>query len=91
MHRTTVGIKTDYIGNLIIYPSRKLHGQIKNRVNDAAVLTEGVYLQGCEVSDFIDSLTASQRRRIKREIRSAWTINIRLYDEHAWSLFGAAY
>ena len=89
--RVTVKLKQDTMGNLILYPSKTFHGQIKDRVDDSSLLTDGVYLQGSQVNEFLDSITVSQRRRINRDANSTWSIGIRLYDEQAWCLFGAAY
>lgn len=91
MHHVTVKLLQDRLGNIILFPSKRFHGQIKDRVNVASVLTEGVYLQGFQVNQFLDELTVSQRRKVARDANSMFEIGIRLDDEYAWALFGAAY
>jgi len=92
MRNVTVKLLQDRVGNIILFPTKKLYSQIKDRVEDPTVLEEGAFLNhGAAVCEFLDSLTASQRARINRDANSTWSIGIRLYDEHAWCLFGAAY
>lgn len=91
MHHVTVKILQDTMGNLVLFPSRKLYNQIRDRVEDMSVFQAGYYLQGVQIKEFLDSLTPYQQYKIKREANHAFPIAIRLYDEHAWALFGAAY
>jgi predicted N-acyltransferase len=92
MHVVTVKLLMTKCGDIVIFPTKKLHAQLKDRVNDVTVLKQGVFLNhGSDTSDFLDTLTVSQRRKIARDANSTWSIGIRLYDEQAWCLFGAAY
>lgn len=91
MH-VTVKLLEDRCGNLILSPSKQLTAQIKDRVNDATVLSDGVFLNhGIQTRDFFESLTPSQRRKIARDANSRWPIGLRINDEQAWCLFGAEY
>lgn len=92
MHSVTVKLIRDRVGNIILFPTKKFHGQIKDRVEDVDVLKDGVFLNhGAAVCEFFSALTSAQRRKIERDANSVWPIGIRLYDEHALALFGAAY
>lgn len=92
MQNVTVKLLQDRLGNIILFPTKKLYSQIKDRVDDPTVLTEGAFLNhGSAVCEFLDFLTASQRRKIARDANSAWPIGIRICGEQAWCLFGAAY
>lgn len=84
-HKVKVHILGERTGDIIVFPGKGFARTWRDRVTDASVLTDGVYLDGWRGRD---DLLASIPARTTREINTVFPVGAYIDEDSACALFG---